>query len=133
MSRSVVSSARLSVVPAATRRKEPRNNISITFNMQRLGRPEHAVSVITTENISRYGACLVTTAPPEVGEMILLTCSQDECELQGAVRYVRETEAGWRVGVEFVAFPKKWLIMQLAVTSMMENQWTPPRRKTPRG
>ena len=114
--------------PARTRRKEPRNQLSIQLKLHRQSGASTPPLVIRTENISRYGACLVTAQPLEIGEVVRLTCVNDECEMRGTVKYVRQAEDGWRAGVEFVAFPKKWLIMQLAVTAMMEGAQSRRRR-----
>jgi hypothetical protein len=113
-----------------TRRKEPRSYISIPL---KLHSPDQSPLVIRTENLSRYGACLVTPVPLEIGAVVTLTCLNDECEMRATVKYVRQADDGWRAGVEFVAFPKKWLIMQLAVSALLEGGQIKPRRRRIRG
>lgn len=118
------------VIPSViTRRKEPRNQVSIQLRLHRKSQDRQSSELIQTENISRYGACLIMTDPPEVEEMVTLTCVNNECEMRATVKYVRPVGATWRVGVEFVAFPKKWLIMQLAVSAMLEGKFVQPRRR----
>lgn len=114
--------------PVSTRRKEPRSYLSIPLRL-RCQQAGTLPLVIQTENISRYGACLITPVALEVGEVVTLTCLNDECEMRATVKYVRQTEDGWRAGVEFVAFPKKWLIMQLAVSAILEGSRIEPRRR----
>lgn len=115
-----------------TRRKEPRTSVSIPLKLYRDVKGKKAAVNIRTENLSRFGACLVTPMELEIGEVVRLECVSGECELQGTVRYLRQGEDGWRAGVEFVAFPKKWLIMQLAVSAMLEGKWMKPRRRAAR-
>lgn len=103
-----------------TRRKEPRNKIAVSLAL-------HHPSVsngrrplrVMTEDISRRGACLITPTSVEVGTVITLTCVQEECELRAVVKYSHAGAEGWRTGVQFLAFPKKWLIMELAVSAML--------------
>jgi hypothetical protein len=115
-----------------TRRKEPRTSVSIPLKLYRDSKGEKSSVDICTENLSRFGACLVTPVELEIGEVVRLECVSGECELQGTVRYLRQGENGWRAGVEFVAFPKKWLIMQLAVSAMLDGKWIKPRRSAVR-
>ncbi|HZS08589.1 MAG TPA: PilZ domain-containing protein [Blastocatellia bacterium] len=120
-----------SIVIPTTRRKEPRSRISIQLKLYRQTKSEPLT--IKTENISRYGACLIVPCPIEVGEVVTLVCPHEECEMRATVKYARRSEENWRVGIEFVAFPKKWLIMQLAVSAMLEGNWVQPRRRRARG
>lgn len=112
-----------------TRRKEPRTSVSIQLRLRRQADKSRVAEPVQTENISRYGACLLTPAPLEVGEIVTLHCPNDECEMRATVKYVRQVENQWKAGVEFVAFPKKWLIMQLAVSAILEGTFAPPRRR----
>ena len=59
----------------------------------------------------------VETPPGET--VITLTCVQEECELRAVVKYSHSSAEGWRTGVQFLSFPKKWLIMELAVSAML--------------
>jgi c-di-GMP-binding flagellar brake protein YcgR len=103
-----------------TRRKEPRSKIAINLTL-------HCASTsstrrplrVKTEDISRRGACLITRSPFEVGKVITLTCVQEECEIQAVVKYSHPGVEGWRTGVQFLSFPKKWLIMELAVSALL--------------
>lgn len=103
-----------------TRRKEPRNKIAVSLAL-------HHPSVsngrkplnVRTEDISRRGACLITPTSVDVGTVITLTCVQEECELRAVVKYSHPSAEGWRTGVQFLSFPKKWLIMELAVSAML--------------
>ncbi len=112
----------------STRRKEPRSYLSIQLKL-RSQQADAPPLVIRTENLSRYGACLVTPEALTVGEVVTLTCLNEECDIRATVKYVRQTDDGWRAGVEFVAFPKKWLIMQLAVSAILEGSRIEPRRR----
>ena len=104
-----------------TRRKEPRSKIAIRLSLNLLagasGSNGRRPSRVMTENISRRGACLITNGPFEVGSVITLTC-QEECEIRAVVKYSHHSPEGWRTGVQFLSFPKKWLIMELAVSAL---------------
>jgi hypothetical protein len=105
-----------------TRRKEPRSRIAICLTLHRSpGAKPHRPQRVQTEDISRRGACLLTPMPPEIGQIITLTCVQEECEIRAVVKYAHPGVEGWRTGVQFLSFPKKWLIMELAVSALLEG------------
>jgi hypothetical protein len=103
-----------------TRRKEPRNKIAVSLTLHHPSASNGRQPLrVQTEDISRRGACLITPTPFEVGTVITLTCVQEECELRAVVKYSHDGPEGWRTGVQFLAFPKKWLIMELAVSALL--------------
>jgi hypothetical protein len=106
-----------------TRRREPRSKIAIALTLYRPSlKNKQSPLHVTTEDISRRGACLTTPAALEIGEVVTLTCVPEECEIRAVVRYTHHNDKGWRTGVEFLSFPKKWLIMELAVSALLEGQ-----------
>ena len=105
-----------------TRRKESRSKIALHLNLHRSSTTTpHPPLRVRTEDISRHGTCLIAPLPLEVGEVITLTCVQAECELRAVVKYTHGDGERWRTGVQFLSFPKKWLIMELAVSALLEG------------
>ncbi len=115
-----------------TRRREPRHQLSLKFHLQ--APSVDSPWLVSTENISRHGARLLTPGPLEVGQRLILSCAQAKCEIQAVIKYSQARPRAWRTGLHFLSFPRKWLIMELAVSALLDGfqseLWplTPPER-----
>lgn len=107
-----------------TRRREPRHQVSLKFHLQTPS--VHSPWLVRTENISRHGARLITPGPLEVDQKLILSCAQAKCEIHAAVKYNQPRLQTWRTGLQFLSFPRKWLIMELAVSALLDGFQSEP-------
>ena len=73
---------------------------------------QHFIEETTTENVSKWGACIVVDRILKLGSIISLTAFQGKFSCQAEVKavWIDESEKRKKVGVRFVEPPKNWVL-----------------------
>lgn len=76
---------------------------------------------VYTEDVSRRGVCLRLSRQVGIGDLLKLSGLEGQFHVEGVVKYTHQADAGWRVGIQFLATPKRWVMMGMAVSAL--SQW----------
>lgn len=76
---------------------------------------------VYTEDVSRRGVCLRLSRQVGIGDLLKLSGLEGQFQAEGVVKYTHQSEGSWRVGIQFLATPKRWVMMGMAVSAL--SQW----------
>lgn len=76
---------------------------------------------VYTEDVSRRGVCVRLDRTVGVGDLVRLSGLDGQFQVEGVVKYTHQGENCWRVGVQFLSTPKRWVMMGMAVSAL--SQW----------
>ncbi|HWQ32225.1 MAG TPA: PilZ domain-containing protein [Blastocatellia bacterium] len=76
---------------------------------------------VYTEDVSRRGVCLRLNCEVGVGDVVRLSGLDGQFQVEGVVKYAHACEGQWRVGVQFLSTPKRWIVVGMAVSAL--SQW----------
>ncbi len=76
---------------------------------------------VYTEDVSRRGVCLRLSRQVGIGDLLKLSGLEGQFHVEGVVKYTHQADGGWRVGIQFLATPKRWVMMGMAVSAL--SQW----------
>lgn len=76
---------------------------------------------VYTEDVSRRGVCLRLGRQVGVGDLLKLSGLEGQFQVEGVVKYTHQSDGAWRVGLHFLATPKRWVMMGMAVSAL--SQW----------
>lgn len=76
---------------------------------------------VYTEDVSRRGICVGLNRQIGVGDLVKMSGLDGQFQVEGVVKYTHKAEDGWRIGIHFLAAPKRWVMMGMAVSAL--SQW----------
>lgn len=76
---------------------------------------------VYTEDVSRRGVCIRINREVGIGDLLVMTGLEGQFHVEGVVKYLHQAEDGWRVGLQFLTTPKRWVMMGMAVSAL--SQW----------
>jgi hypothetical protein len=82
---------------------------------------------VHTEDVSRRGVCVCLDRELGVGEIVKLSGLDGQFQVEGVVKYAHHQEGLWRVGIHFLAVPKRWVVIGMAVSALAQWEVQPVR------
>jgi hypothetical protein len=111
--------------PALAPGQKPRDTrLRITIKLALEGRDQNGESFteeVYTEDVSRRGVCVCLNHQVGVGEIVKLTGLDGQFQVEGVIKYSHLNDGQWRAGVHFLAAPKRWVVIGMAVSAL--SQW----------
>lgn len=111
--------------PALAPGQKPRDTrLRITIKLTLEGRDQNGeqfTEEVYTEDVSRRGVCVRLSRQLGVGEIIKLTGLDGQFQVEGVIKYSHLSDGECRAGVHFLAAPKRWVVIGMAVSAL--SQW----------
>ena len=102
--------------------RDTRLRLSVKLSVEGKDREGQSfVDEVYTEDVSRRGVCLQLNRHVSVGDLVRLMGLDGQFNVEGVVKYTHQGENDWKVGVQFLNTPKRWVMMGMAVSAV--SQW----------
>lgn len=109
------------VVPGV-RLRDTRVRLAVRLNVEGKDRDGQGfVDEVYTEDVSRRGVCIRLSRELGIGDLLTMSGLEGQFHVEGVVKYLHQAEDGWRVGLQFLTTPKRWVMMGMAVSAL--SQW----------
>ena len=120
----LVEGPRSETPPLKPGQKPRETRLRITIKLALEGRDQSGepfTEEVYTEDVSRRGVCVRLNHEVGVGEIIKLTGLDGQFQVEGVIKYAHLNDGQWRAGVHFLAAPKRWVVIGMAVSAL--SQW----------